>query len=123
MRPIPNSSNRQSNLNDDEGKLNDLWMFNLTSGCWLWLSGNHSVDQLGVYGVRGVASPENMPGGRMVHAMAYDDTHGVIYVHGGMRFTVTTPAETGKCPYRIRRPNRKLRIIPKVTWTIYGRTM
>jgi len=40
--------------------LNDLWEFDGAN--WTWVSGSSSVGQPGVYGVKGVPDPDNVPG-------------------------------------------------------------
>jgi len=45
-----------------QGGLNDLWKFDGTN--WTWVSGSDLINQPGVYGTMGVASPSNAPGAR-----------------------------------------------------------
>jgi len=45
-----------------QGGLNDLWKFDGTN--WTWVSGSDLINQPGVYGHMGVASPSNAPGAR-----------------------------------------------------------
>ena len=66
------------------GRLNDLWMYNLQTGWWVWLSGGQVGDQPGVYGSLGVSADENVPGGRFRHSMAIDYVNRLIYIFGGL---------------------------------------
>ena len=62
------------------GYLNDLWKFDGSN--WSWISGDNTVDSLGVYGVKGVASPSNVPGARR-YAMSWTDSNGALWLFGG----------------------------------------
>lgn len=66
------------------GYLNDLWIFDVTSGWWTWLSGAKTVNQAGNYGTKGVSSASSQPGARSYHSMAIDPSGTYIYVFGGM---------------------------------------
>lgn len=67
------------------GRLNDLWKYDLASNQWVWVHGNSTVSQLGVYGTRGVASPLNKPGARSSSAR-WTDTSGNLWLFGGFGF-------------------------------------
>lgn len=64
------------------GYLNDLWKY--SSGQWTWMSGSNLVadDLPGVYGTKGVASPENVPSA-LVDANAWSDAAGNLWLFGG----------------------------------------
>ena len=47
-----------------DGRLNDLWKFDISTQLWTWVVGSNTVDQPGVYGTKGVPSPTNVPGAR-----------------------------------------------------------
>jgi len=49
---------------------------------WTWLSGSNSINQLGVYGTQGVASPDNTPGARVSPVSAVD-LSGNFWLFGG----------------------------------------
>lgn len=68
------------------GRLNDLWMYNLTSGLWTWLSGSSTGNQEGIYGTQGVASVNNRPGARASHAMSMHPSGGQLLVFGGFGY-------------------------------------
>lgn len=61
---------------------NDLWMFEIASGWWTWLSGNF-VNQAGNYGTLGKTTMDNQPGARQWHSMAMHPTGPLIFVFGG----------------------------------------
>jgi N-acetylneuraminic acid mutarotase len=62
--------------------LNDLWSFDLATFEWTWVSGSDAGNQLGVYGIRGVADPANTPGARR-EAVSWVDLHGHLWLFGG----------------------------------------
>lgn len=43
--------------------LNDLWKFDPATREWTWVSGSDIPDQAGVYGIKCLADPSNVPGG------------------------------------------------------------
>ncbi len=47
------------------GAKNDLWVFDLNTNNWTWLSGSNMLDQLGNYGTKGVPASTNVPGSRV----------------------------------------------------------
>lgn len=59
---------------------NDLWRFDGTN--WTWVSGSDQANQSGVYGVRGIASPENVPGAR-AGSVSWIDSNGNFWLFGG----------------------------------------
>jgi hypothetical protein len=68
---------------DDYGyydDLNDLWKFDGTY--WTWISGSNSIDQVGVYGTKGIPSPSNVPGARG-YAISWIDSHDNLWLFGG----------------------------------------
>jgi hypothetical protein len=65
------------------GCLNDLWIYNISSGQWAWLSGNNTGFVPGVYGQKGVPSLNNYPGCRYDQSTVLDETMNCIYVFGG----------------------------------------
>lgn len=62
------------------GFLNDLWRF--SNGQWTWASGSALANQSGVYGSQGVASANNIPGGRQ-NAARWTDSSGNLWLLGG----------------------------------------
>ena len=64
------------------GDLNDLWEFNQTSKTWTWMAGNNSVNEVGIYGAKGVAATTNLPGARD-SAVSWADGAGNFWLFGG----------------------------------------
>lgn len=64
------------------GDLNDLWEFNTTSKEWIWIGGSNTVNQPGVYGTQGVASPSDAPEARD-SAVGWTDSSGNFWLYGG----------------------------------------
>lgn len=69
------------------GILNDLWEFNPTTKQWTWMGGSRTVPnandcQPGIYGTQGVASANNVPGGRS-YAASWTDANGNFWLFGG----------------------------------------
>lgn len=78
--------------------LNDLWEYNPTTGEWTWVSGASDTWEVmpssngvyyadyspveGVYGTKGVASPNNTPGGRR-NTVSWKDSEGRLWIYGG----------------------------------------
>ncbi len=46
------------------GYLNDLWRYDPATNQWTWMSGANTIDQVGVYGTKGVPAAANVPGAR-----------------------------------------------------------
>lgn len=66
-----------------QGDLNDLWKYNPVTGQWSWESGEEYPRHPGVYGTRGVSSPDNRPGAR-VGSIGWTDIPGnAIWLFGG----------------------------------------
>jgi N-acetylneuraminic acid mutarotase len=56
---------------------------------WTWISGSNDINQLGVYGVKGVENPSNKPGGRYAYA-SWIDNDGNFWIFGGMGYNNDT---------------------------------
>ena len=54
-------------------------------GAWTWVSGSSSIDQSGVYGTKGTASPSNVPGAR-TGSVSWIDAAGDFWLFGGFGF-------------------------------------
>ncbi len=65
-----------------EGRLNDLWMYNTTSGWWMWVSGNNTINQAGTYGTQGVPALGNFPGARQ-ECFSWTDSNDNLWLFGG----------------------------------------
>ncbi|MEE9936107.1 MAG: galactose oxidase [Deltaproteobacteria bacterium] len=64
-----------------DGQLNDLWKFDGTN--WTWVSGSSSVGRVGIYGTKGVAAPNNVPGCRW-SAASWIDSSDNLWLFGGL---------------------------------------
>jgi N-acetylneuraminic acid mutarotase len=62
------------------GTLNDLWKY--SGSKWTWVSGSKSISRKGVYGTKGVANANNMPGTRY-GSVLWMDTKGNLWLYGG----------------------------------------
>jgi len=67
------------------GRLNDLWMYDVSAAAWVWVAGSTLADQRGVYGTRGTADAANVPGGRH-SASGWIDAAGTLWLFGGSGF-------------------------------------
>ena len=65
-----------------EGRLNDLWRYNITSGEWTWVSGSDTVNQAGTYGTKGTPAAANIPGARR-ESISWVDSGGDFWLFGG----------------------------------------
>lgn len=64
------------------GNMNDLWKYTPSNNEWVWLSGANVINQLGIYGTKGVASGTNSPGARGGSA-TWVDNNGNFWMFGG----------------------------------------
>jgi len=62
------------------GMLNDLWKY--SGSKWTWVSGSKSTSHKGVYGTKGVADADNVPGTRY-GSVLWMDTKGNLWLYGG----------------------------------------
>jgi N-acetylneuraminic acid mutarotase len=60
--------------------MNDLWKFDGTN--WTWMSGSNTIDQVGIYGTKGVAAASNIPGARS-GSVSWIDSSGNLWLFGG----------------------------------------
>ncbi len=67
------------------GYLNDLWRFDGTY--WTWISGSNTTNQYGDYGIRGIPSPSNIPGGRR-YTGSWIDSNNNLWLFGGDGYAV-----------------------------------
>ena len=65
------------------GYLNDLWRYRVNDSTWTWISGSNTHGQSGVYGQKGKASTENVPGARYGAVGWFDDTKRECWLFGG----------------------------------------
>ncbi len=72
---------------DDIGYLNDLWRFD--GEAWTWISGSNTGNELGMYGTKGEAAADNVPGARST-AVSWRDESGNLWLFGGWGRDSTT---------------------------------
>jgi hypothetical protein len=66
-----------------DGKLgNDTWMYDVSQHLWGWMHGPSAANQFGVYGLKGVPSPSNIPGTRGGHVVLRG-SEGAVWLFGG----------------------------------------
>lgn len=68
-------------------------MLDIDSKLWTWIAGDsiysfwtNTASPNGIYGSQGITAPENKPGARYSHSVAYDETNKFVYVFGGVGF-------------------------------------
>ncbi len=64
------------------GALNDLWKYNIAINEWTWVSGDNTINNMGVYGTMGTPSGGNKPGARD-GGVCWVDTAGKFWLFGG----------------------------------------
>jgi N-acetylneuraminic acid mutarotase len=62
--------------------LNDLWEYSPAAKAWTWVSGSKYGEAIGVYGTRGIAAANNVPGSRL-YAATWTDNTGNLWLFGG----------------------------------------
>lgn len=68
-----------------EGWLNDLWVYNIASREWAWVSGSSARNQPGVFGEMGVPDAFNVPGSRK-NSISWIDEEGNLWLFGGFGY-------------------------------------
>lgn len=63
------------------GYLNDLWEYNMATNLWLWEGGSNGSNQVGNYGIQGIATNTNIPGSRY-SAFAWEFNNKFIMMGG-----------------------------------------
>ncbi|MCC2624580.1 MAG: hypothetical protein K0R14_453 [Burkholderiales bacterium] len=61
---------------------NDLWMYNIANNQWTWVAGANTLNNYGIYGLQGVSSTLNSPGGRL-DSVGFSDNNGNLWLFGG----------------------------------------
>jgi N-acetylneuraminic acid mutarotase len=88
--------------NSAAGFLNDLWSYAPETGEWTWIGGentlkfqsiNNAWGNEGIYGVLGVTSIADMPGGRESPS-SWIDSNGTLWLFGGFGFDSNFSLET-----------------------------
>lgn len=70
------------NTSGIEGYLNDLWKYDIVSDRWVWMSGDNTLNNNGIYGTKGTPSPANKPGSRDF-SVSWKDDVGNFWLFGG----------------------------------------
>jgi N-acetylneuraminic acid mutarotase len=65
--------------------LNDLWRYSPSTHEWTWMSGSNTINAIGFYGTKGVASGANVPGAREFMVTWVAD-NGDFWLFGGYGF-------------------------------------
>ncbi len=78
------------NTTSASARLNDLWMYNTTSGEWTWLTGSSTTGALAKYGTAGNFASDNTPGAS-AEAFAWA-ANGKLYLYGGGGFAASGSA-------------------------------
>lgn len=68
------------------GLSNELWMYDVADNKWTWVSGDTINNQIGNFGIKGVASPCNAPRGTMGSVSWFDASTNSAYVFGGYQY-------------------------------------
>ncbi|MGA3130153.1 MAG: kelch repeat-containing protein [Terracidiphilus sp.] len=76
--------------NDDQGYLNDLWEFDVTSEEWTWTGGTKTIAaaETPVYGTEGTPAITNIPGAHYTYA-AWNDSQDDFWLFGGFGFSTS----------------------------------
>jgi N-acetylneuraminic acid mutarotase len=77
-----------SDTNKLVSDLNDLWMFDPSTGYWTWMAGSSAAKALGIYGSLGVPNSNNAPGARD-HPAFWTDSSGNFWLFGGYGYGTT----------------------------------
>ena len=67
---------------------NDLWSYNLSTNNWAWESGTSLRNDMGNYGIKGVANASNVPSSRATYTR-WQDGYNNFYLFAGGRVDVT----------------------------------
>lgn len=74
------------NATHDQGRLNDVWKYDLGNGQWTWMGGPSDLNRYGRYGVLGTPAAENAPGARG-SSVSWRDGSGNLWLFGGYGFS------------------------------------
>lgn len=79
-----------------KGYLNDMFAYDVSGDKWVWVNGNTTINNFGVYGTKGVTAATNTPGARY-HLTRTDwiDAAGNLYLLGGYGYSTPTVAALG----------------------------
>jgi len=77
------------NESTNQGVLNDLWKYNVTTNQWTWISGSNTFNQAGVYGTQGTPDANNIPSARQ-NGVTWVDNDGNLWLFGGQKSGTNT---------------------------------
>ena len=69
------------------GALSDLWKWDGAN--WTWMGGNRAANVSPVYGVKGLPTPSNSPGGRREGSTSWSDKNGNFWLFGGVAYNTS----------------------------------
>jgi gliding motility-associated-like protein len=73
-----------SDVNGNEGYLNDLWKYDIAANTWTWIGGENTVSSgESNFGIKGIGSVSNWPGARDSRSVSCTDEHGNFWLFGG----------------------------------------
>jgi len=58
----------------------------MNDSTWNWISGSNTTSQIGIYGLKGYASSNNVPGARYGAVGWYDSLNKELWLFGGYGF-------------------------------------
>ncbi len=70
------------------GNLNDLWKYNTITNQWTWIKGDTITNATGLYGTKGLSSPNKKPGARQL-STGWTDSQGNLWLFGGLGYDET----------------------------------
>lgn len=73
--------------------LNDVWMYDPSTGWWTWMAGSTTANGQATYGTKGVAAPGNVPAGRYYFGGFYSASAGGLFAFGGYGYDSTATAK------------------------------
>jgi PA14 domain/Bacterial Ig domain/Secretion system C-terminal sorting domain/Galactose oxidase, central domain len=79
---------------NQQGYLNDLWKFEVRMNQWTFVRGGLLPNQTSIYGIKGIASADNAPGGR-VYATGWVDRQNGIWLFGGEGYSENISGRLG----------------------------
>jgi hypothetical protein len=71
--------------------LNDLWKYSPATDQWTWITGSQLSNDLGNFGIKGIASPSNSPRAR-TNAASWIDNDGNFWIYGGQAYAIVVNA-------------------------------
>ena len=80
---------------NDSGIFSDLWKFNPSINQWAWIKGPGIPNQIGIYGIIGIPSPANNPGGRSYAVSSWTDSLGNLWLFGGIGIALNNIGNLG----------------------------